>query len=200
MSYFSAGNCHSAWILWWFFSFFLSFFFFFLLCFPLKFQSSPTDAACERVSYCVESSPSQLPPQDLSPLLNLLSLFIFIFCPISFQRDWFAFLGIWGPPPAYRSCFVEVASCIDDPLCICGGESGLPILLLHHLGTAPQMLSFKPAFSLSSFTFIKRLFSFSSLSAIRVVSSAYLRLLIFLPLILIPVFTNVVVKCWGKGR
>ena len=43
------------------------------------------------------------------------------------------------------------------------------------------MLSFKPTFSLPSFTFIKRLFSFSSLSAIRVVSSAYLRLLIFLP-------------------
>ena len=35
------------------------------------------------------------------------------------------------------------------------------------------MLSFKPNFSLSSFTFIKRLFSSSSLSAIRVVSSAY---------------------------
>ena len=49
------------------------------------------------------------------------------------------------------------------------------------------MLSFKPAFSLSSFTFIKRLFSFSSLSAIRVVSSSYLRLLIFLPAVLIPV-------------
>ena len=47
------------------------------------------------------------------------------------------------------------------------------------------MLSFKPTFPLSSFTFIKRLFS-SSLSAIRVVSSAYLRLLIFLPAILIP--------------
>ena len=39
------------------------------------------------------------------------------------------------------------------------------------------MLSFKPGFSLSSFTFIKRLFS-SSLSAVRVVLSAYLRLLI----------------------
>ena len=42
------------------------------------------------------------------------------------------------------------------------------------------MLNFKPTFSLSTFTFIKRLFSSSSLSAIRVVSSAYLRLLIFL--------------------
>ena len=48
------------------------------------------------------------------------------------------------------------------------------------------ILSFKPAFSLFSSTLIKRLFSFSSLSAIRVVSSAYLRLLIFLLAILIP--------------
>ena len=47
------------------------------------------------------------------------------------------------------------------------------------------MLNFKPAFSLSSFIFIKRLFSFSSLSAIRVVASAYLRLLIFLAATLI---------------
>ena len=47
------------------------------------------------------------------------------------------------------------------------------------------ILALKPTFSLSSFTFIKRLFS-SSLSAIRVVSSAYLRLLIFLLTILIP--------------
>ena len=45
------------------------------------------------------------------------------------------------------------------------------------------MLSFKPTFSLFSFTF-----TFSSYlpSAIRVESSAYLRLLIFLPAILIP--------------
>ena len=48
------------------------------------------------------------------------------------------------------------------------------------------MLSFKPAFSLSSFTFFKRLFSSSSLSAIRVVASAYLRSLTFLLAILIP--------------
>ena len=48
------------------------------------------------------------------------------------------------------------------------------------------ILSFKPTFSLYSFAFIRRLFSSSSLSAIRVVSSVYLRLLIFLPAILIP--------------
>src|SRR5574337_553444 len=48
------------------------------------------------------------------------------------------------------------------------------------------MLNFKPTFSLFSFTFINRLFSSSSLSAIRVLSSAYLRLLIFLLAILNP--------------
>ena len=63
---------------------------------------------------------------------------------------------------------------------------------IHHELVGPDamtlvfwMLSFKPNFLLSSFTFIKRLFS-SLLSAIRVVSSDYLRLLIFLPAILIP--------------
>ena len=49
-----------------------------------------------------------------------------------------------------------------------------------------RMLSFKSAFSPSSFTFIKRLFSSSLLSAIRVVSSVYLRWLILLLAILIP--------------
>ena len=49
-----------------------------------------------------------------------------------------------------------------------------------------RMLSFKPTVSLSSFTFIKRLFNSSSLSALSVLSSAYLRLLIFLLAILIP--------------
>ena len=52
------------------------------------------------------------------------------------------------------------------------------------------ILSFKPTFELFSFTFIKRLFSSSMLSAIRVVSSAYLRLLIFLPAILIPAWAS----------
>ena len=48
------------------------------------------------------------------------------------------------------------------------------------------MLRFKPTFLLSSFTVIKRLFSSCSLSAIRVVSSAYLSLLTFLLAILFP--------------
>ena len=43
-----------------------------------------------------------------------------------------------------------------------------------------SLLSFKAAFSFSSFTFIKSIFSSSSLSAIKVLSSVYLSLLISL--------------------
>ena len=50
------------------------------------------------------------------------------------------------------------------------------------------MLNFTPTFSLSSF--IKSLFSSSLLSAITVVSSAYLRLLILLPGIMIPAWSS----------
>ena len=52
------------------------------------------------------------------------------------------------------------------------------------------MLSFKPTFSFSSFNFNNRLFSSSLLSAIRVVSSAYLRFLIFLLAVLIPAYAS----------
>ena len=48
------------------------------------------------------------------------------------------------------------------------------------------MLSFKPSFSFYPFIFIRRCFSSSLLSVLTVVSSVYMRLLIFLPIILIP--------------
>jgi len=48
------------------------------------------------------------------------------------------------------------------------------------------MLSFKPTFSLSSSPFIKRLYSSSSLYAVTVMSSAYLRLLMFFSAVMIP--------------
>ena len=47
------------------------------------------------------------------------------------------------------------------------------------------MLSFKPTFSLSSFTFIKKPFSSSLLYAIMVVSSVYLRLLFLLAILIL---------------
>ena len=70
-------------------------------------------------------------------------------------------------------------------LFVCHEVVGLDAMILGF-----WILSFKPAFSLSSFTLIERLFGSSLLTAIREVSSAYLRLLIFLPAILIPVFNS----------
>ena len=75
-------------------------------------------------------------------------------------------------PPKIKSVTVSLS--------ICHEVMGLDAMIL-----VSWMLSFKTTFSLSSFSFIKRPFS-SSLSSLRMVSSAYLRLLIFLPAILIP--------------
>ena len=68
----------------------------------------------------------------------------------------------------------KICHCFHFPSSICHEVMGPDAMIFIF-----WMLSFKPTFSLSYFTFIKRLFSSSSLSAIRVVSSAYLRLLIF---------------------
>ena len=68
--------------------------------------------------------------------------------------------------------FVTV-SIVSPP--ICHKVMGLDAMILVF-----WMLCFKPTVSLSSFTFFKRLFSFSLLYAIKVVSSVYLELLIFL--------------------
>ena len=79
----------------------------------------------------------------------------------------------------------------EEDICHCFQHSPPPPHLPWSDGTGCHdliflILSFKPTFSLSSSTLIKKLFSSSPLSAIRVVSFAYLRLLIFLLAILIP--------------
>ena len=80
-------------------------------------SKTPHRPARERVSYCVETSPSSwLPPQDGSSSQTLLSLLCFVFCPTSFWREWAALLGAWCPLPAFRSCFVEVAQHSDHLL------------------------------------------------------------------------------------
>ena len=65
-------------------------------------------------------------------------------------------------------------------LSICHEVMGLEAMILVF-----WILCFKPTFPLSSFTLIKRLFSSSLLSVIKVVLCAYLRSLIFLLAILI---------------
>ena len=119
----------------------------------------------------------------LSLLFNMLSRLVITFLPrnklllISWLQSPSAV--IWEPSKI-KSLTVSIVS-----PSICHEVMGPDAMIL-----VSWMLSFKPTFSISSFTFIKRLFSSSSLSAIRVVSSAYLRLLIFPPEILIPDYAS----------
>ena len=118
----------------------------------------------------------------ISLLFNILSRFAIAFLP----RSKFLLISWLQSPsavilePPKNSLTVSIVS-----PSICHEVMGPDAMILVF-----WMLSFKPFFSLSSFTFIKRLFSSSLLSVIRVVSSAYLRLLIFLLAILVPDYTS----------
>ena len=114
-----------------------------------------------------------------SLLFNILSRLAIAFLPRS-KRLLISWLqspcAVILEPNKIKSVTVSIVS-----PSICHKVMGLDVMIFIF-----WMLSSKLAFSFSSFTFIKRLFSSSSLSAMRVVSSAYLRLLIFLSAILIP--------------
>ena len=112
-------------------------------------------------------------------LFNMLSRLVVTFLPRSKHLliSWLQSLSAVILEPKKIKSFTI---CIVSPF-ICHEVMGLDAMIFSF-----WLLSFKPAFSHSSFTFIKRLFSSSSLSATRVVSSAYLRLLLFLLAVLIP--------------
>ena len=113
----------------------------------------------------------------MSLLFNVLSSLVIAFLPRSkpLLISWLQPSSVVIlEPPKIKSLTVSPSICHE----VMGPDAMISVF---------WMLSFKPDFSLPSFTVIKRLFSSSLLSAIRVVSSAYLRLLIFLPAILIPV-------------
>ena len=115
----------------------------------------------------------------MSLLFNVLSRLVIAFLP---RSKYLLISWLQSPsavilePPKIKSVTVSIVY-----PSICHEVRGLDAMIFVF-----WMLSFKPTFSLSSFTFIKRLYIFLSLSDIRVVSSAFLRLLIFLPEILIP--------------
>ena len=90
-------------------------------------SKTPHRPVCERVSCCVETSASQLPPQDGSLSLDLLPLILsFIFCPTSFRRGWAAFLDGGCPPPVFKSCFVIFAQRSNDLLMNLWGRKWSP--------------------------------------------------------------------------
>ena len=111
----------------------------------------------------------------MSLLFNMLSRLAIAFLPRS-KRLLISWVQSPSPVILEPKKIKSVTLSIVSPS-ICYEVMGLDAIILVF-----WMLSFKPNFSLSSLTFIEKLSS-SSLSAIRVVSSAYLMLLIFLPAI-----------------
>ena len=108
----------------------------------------------------------------MSLLFNVLSRFVIAFLPRSKRLDFMAAVIVRNDFGAQDN---RICHCFTFSVSICHEVMGLDAMILVF-----RMLNFKSAFSVSSFTLIKRFFSLSSLYAIRVVSSAYLRLLIFL--------------------
>ena len=115
----------------------------------------------------------------ISLLFNMLLRFVIAFLPRSKHL-----LISW--PQSQSSVILEPEkrksiTVSNFPPSICHEAMRMDVMILGFL-----MLSFKPAFSCSSFTLVKRFFCSSSLYVIRVVLSAYLRLLTFLLTVLIP--------------
>ena len=104
----------------------------------------------------------------MSWLFNTLSRFAIAFLPRSNHL-----LISWLQPPS--AVILELKKIKSVTVSIVSPFICHKVVRLDAMILVFWLVSFKPAFSLFSFTFIKRLFSFSLLSAIRVVSSAYLR-------------------------
>ena len=114
----------------------------------------------------------------MSPLFNMVSRLVIAFLPRSKHL-----LISWLQSPSAE--ILEPKKRKSVPISIVSSSICPEVMGPDAMILVFWMLSFKPTFSLSSFTFIKKLFSSSLLFAIRVMSSAYLRLLIVLPAILI---------------
>ena len=108
----------------------------------------------------------------MSLLFNMFSRFVIAFLPRSK-----CLLISWLQPPS--AVILKPKKIKSVTVSIVSPSVYHEVMQLDAMILVYWILSFKPAFSLSSFTFIKRLFSSSSLSAVRVVSSAYLRFFIF---------------------
>ena len=115
----------------------------------------------------------------ISLLFNTLPRFVIAFLPRSnyLLTLWLQSLSVVILEPKKRN-FITLPTFSPS---ICHAVMGPDLVILVFF-----IFSHKPALSLSSFTLVKRLSSSSLLSAIRVVSSDSLRLLIFLPPMLIP--------------
>ena len=103
--FFSAGNCHLAWLLWWFF-----------FCYTTLWDSKIPHWPCLRNCFLLcgnffsFKSPS---PGWISVLKSLVSLFIFI---VITSKRLVCLPGYLQSSAGFRSCFVEVVPHADDLL------------------------------------------------------------------------------------
>ena len=112
-------------------------------CVALWDSRTPHRQACESVFYYVKTSPSWLPPQVRSLSLTLLSLRLLYFVLPLFKDNG---LPCWVPsvlPQCSEVVLWKLPSIQMIFSWICGGESGLSTLFLHHLGTTPKPAFFK---------------------------------------------------------
>ena len=131
VSSFSAGNCHSAWFLWWIF------------CYASSCGSLSSHwPRCDKVSYCVETSPSLwLPPHErvFIPKILCLPFHLYPLPYLILRRFFFPFCasGIlcqWSEVVLWELLQIQMIF-----WWICKGESGLFSCSSTILGPPPNI-------------------------------------------------------------
>ena len=112
----------------------------------------------------------------MSLLFNTLTTFVIALPPRGKHLIFMAAVAVYAQPNKIKSVSTSTFSL----------SFSYELMRLDVMILVFWMLNFKPLFSFSFFILTNSLFSSSSFSAIRMVSSAYLRLLVFLLAILIP--------------
>ena len=142
VSRFLAGNCHSVWFLWWMF----------LVMLPSEIPKLPTDPACEKVSYGVETSPPSQPlTQDGCLSWNPLSPFLSLSFVLPHSEEISLPFWVSGVLHQYSEVVLWESLLLQIFWYICAGESCLSVLYLLHLGIAVPFSIF--FFKSSSFCF-----------------------------------------------
>lgn len=141
-----------------------------LIALSSEFPKPLLDLLCEKVSYCVEISPSGLPSQDkFSISKSFDSIFSFTFCPSLFWGDWFALLFVWGPLSALRSCSVGIVTGGGDLLIYLWEKRWFPCPISPPSWSYPSIYSFNHIFNSATRrnqtafnTFLRNIFSLIS--------------------------------------
>ena len=97
----------------------------------------PHRPTSETVSWCLETSLLRLPETDLHPYLFCLSFYLLYFVLPSSEDNSVHF---WVPHVFCQHSEVVLWNLLSVQMFfqwICEGESGLPILFLHHIRTVP---------------------------------------------------------------